>query len=412
MSVFVYPLPLRLTGESLYDNITADDHDFHFRGELELTQRLRELPQADPNTADMLLVPFMLVQAFTKLRKGFRSPGHARLMRWDAEVVAWLRSYGPYYDSRRANHAVFAQRCAGPPFDRLRKASIAVNTWPTLWDSNATLLCFEPATLSHMGRGILLPYGVGHGSGGLRCPGTAGSAASASSVVETRAGRALIEEEGAKAALLAGGLGVAPGAIASTGGVFDRMTIPPRPRANLLMFAGSTATNPARQAWVHAMVAVGEPTCHLQVFGKSNRKHFSAARLEDSLQQASFTLQLKGHVGPRKAMFDSIRCGALLVVAGDRSPFPFADQLRYSDFGVQVPEAANATRVIAALQRQFDERRIAQMRSAMLQAAVWLDYSPRGKLAEAVLSRFRRVAGREIAAVPSSTRTPLTRLRL
>ena len=89
MSVFVYPLPSRLTGEYLYDNVTADDHDFHFRGELELTQRLREMPQADPATADMLLVPFMLVQAFTKLRKGLRSPGHAQLMRWDGAVVAW-----------------------------------------------------------------------------------------------------------------------------------------------------------------------------------------------------------------------------------------------------------------------------------------------------------------------------------
>ena len=60
MSVFVYPLPPDLTGEYLYDNLTAGDHDYHFKAELELTQRFREMPQAHPSTADMLVVPFML----------------------------------------------------------------------------------------------------------------------------------------------------------------------------------------------------------------------------------------------------------------------------------------------------------------------------------------------------------------
>ena len=85
-----------------------------------------------------------------------------------------MRSYGPWWDSRQRAHAVFAQRCAGPPYDRLRKASIAVHTWPSLWESNATLLCFEPATWTHIGRGVLIPYGVGHGAGTLRCPGVGG----------------------------------------------------------------------------------------------------------------------------------------------------------------------------------------------------------------------------------------------
>ena len=63
-SVYVYPLGPALTGAHLYDNITAGDHDFHFRGELELVERFRAMPQADPATADMLLVPFMCAGTF------------------------------------------------------------------------------------------------------------------------------------------------------------------------------------------------------------------------------------------------------------------------------------------------------------------------------------------------------------
>ena len=312
-TVYVYPLPPSLTGESLYDNITENDHDFHFKGELELTRRLRAMPQADPSTATMLLVPFMLVQAFTKLRKGFRSPGHAQLMKWDSDVIAYMRSVGPWWDTRRADHAVFAQRCAGPPSDRLRKASIAVHTWPTLWESNATLLCFEPATLTHMGRGILLPYGVGHGANNLRCP---------------------------------------AGAEASTAAA--QVPPPSQPRPSLLMFAGSVATNPARRAWVNAMQRQGEPTCKLVLFTAQARKHFSASDIEAALRTASFTLQLRGHVGPRKAIFDSIRCGALPLIASDRSPLPFADEIDYSKFGVRVGESANASKVLKELVHKFD----------------------------------------------------------
>ena len=32
--MYVYPLPAHLTEESLYANLTANDHDFHFSGEL------------------------------------------------------------------------------------------------------------------------------------------------------------------------------------------------------------------------------------------------------------------------------------------------------------------------------------------------------------------------------------------
>jgi hypothetical protein len=47
-TVFVYPFDSELTGEWMYQNLTAGDHDNHFRGELELLQRFKEHPQASP----------------------------------------------------------------------------------------------------------------------------------------------------------------------------------------------------------------------------------------------------------------------------------------------------------------------------------------------------------------------------
>ena len=47
-TVFVYPFDSELTGEWMYQNLTAGDHDNHFRGELELLQRFKEHPQAAP----------------------------------------------------------------------------------------------------------------------------------------------------------------------------------------------------------------------------------------------------------------------------------------------------------------------------------------------------------------------------
>ena len=82
------------------------------------------------------------------------------------------------WDTRRHRHAVFAQRCAGPPYERngLRARSLTVRTWPSLWEeANVTRLCFEPATTGAMGRGIFIPYGVGHGADGLRCPADSGA---------------------------------------------------------------------------------------------------------------------------------------------------------------------------------------------------------------------------------------------
>lgn len=366
-SVYVYPLPASLTGEYLYDNITAGDHDFHFKAELELTQRFRAMPQAHPAKADMLVVPFMLTQAFTKLRKGRSGPGHQRLLQWNADVVAAMRRIGPYWDTRRSRHAVFSQRCAGPPYEKngLRARSLAVHTWPPMWDENVTFLCFEPATYTHMGRGILLPYGVGHGASIHRCPAAI---------------------DGSTAPL--------------------RPPLPSSPRANLLMFAGSVATNPARKPWVEAMRHVGEPACKLVLFDKATRKRFDPSSLEAALRLASFSVHLKGHVGPRKAIMDSLRCGSLPLIASDRTPFPFSDEIDYSAFALRVPERANATRVLAAL-ADIDAARLRRMRKAMAAAAHLLDCGPNGGMAEAVLERFVKVADQKVNAVPSVTNTPL-----
>ena len=372
MSVFVYPFGPELTGVDLYDNITSGDHDFHFKGELELLDRFRELPQASPAIADMILVPLMLTQAFTKLRKGRTGPGHAQLLAWNDRIVAAMRSFGPFFDTRRSRHAVFAQRCAGPPYERngLRSRSQAVNTWPSLWDENVTLLCFEPATYTAMGRGIFIPYGVGHGAGNLRCPaGTEGQS-----------------------------VPLPP-------------PLPSAPREAQLMFAGSIATNPARKPWVDAMRRVGEPTCKLVLFDKATRKHFNPSQLEAALRGSSFSIHLKGHVGPRKAIMDSIRCGSLPVIASDHTPFPFSDEIDYAAFALRVPERANASKMLAALSR-FSEPRLRQMRRAMAKAAHLLDSGPNGGMAIEVLKRFVRVADRKVNAVPGVTDTPLPQLPL
>ena len=369
-SVYVYPFDRTLTGEHVYDNLTAGDHDYHFKAELELTQRFREMPQADPAQADMLLVPVMMTGLFTKLRKGRNSPGHAQLLAWNDRAVAAMRAIGPYWDTRRPRHAVFSQRCAGPPYEAngLRKRSLAVHTWPQLWDENVTLLCFEPATVTHMGRGIFIPYGVGHGARSLRCPAGHDS---------TQAGDP---------------------------------PLPSAPRRAQLIFAGSVATNPARKPWVDAMRSVGEPRCRLVLFDKATRKHFNPSELEAALRDASFSVHLKGHVGPRKAIMDSLRCGSLPVIASDRTPFPFSDEIDYAAFALRVSERANATRVLAALDR-FSEQDLQLMRAAMARAAHLLDCGPNGGMAAAVLARFVRVADRVIQAVPAATHTPLPLLK-
>ena len=176
------------------------------------------------------------------------------------------------------------------------------------------------------------------------------------------------------------------------------------------MFAGSVATNPARKPWVSAMQRVGEPACKLVLFDKATRKRFNPSDLEAALRRSSFSVHLKGHVGPRKAIMDSIRCGSLPLLASDRTPFPFSDEIDYSAFALRVPERANATRVLARL-GLFDEATLRRRRAAMARAAHLLDCGPRGGMAEAVLRRFVRVADRAVESVPLATATPLPMLQ-
>ena len=154
------------------------------------------------------------------------------------------------------------------------------------------------------------------------------------------------------------------------------------------------------------MTSVGEPKCILVLFNPSSRKHFNPSDLEATLRASSFSVQLKGHVGPRKAIFDSIRCGALPVIASDRTPLPFSDGIDYGAFALRVPERANVTRVLARLAR-ISEQELRARRAAMAAAAHALDCGPNGGMADAILVRFASVAERRIRAVPSGTSTPL-----
>ena len=362
-SVYVYPLPSSLMGEWLYDNLTAGDHDNHFRTELELLHRFRAMPQAPPARADMLLVPFMLTQAFTRLRKGRSARNHAELLAWNERVVAAMRAIGPYWDTRRRRHAVFAQRCAGN--NDLRRRSLAWRTWPPLWDDpEITLLCFEPIGLGRMGRGVLIPYGVGHGAGGLRCP-------------------------------------------AARRGADRRDPSAHAPREATLVFAGSVETSRWRNRWVAVMRAHGPPRCRLVLFSRANRtQRYSPTGLEEAMRTSSFSVQLQGHVGPRKAIFDSVRCGAVPVIASDVTPLAFSDVIDYSSFALRVPVLANVSAVIAAL-LAIPTPALAHMRAAMNRAARLLDAGPRGRMAEVVLGQFMRVAGREVESSPRATGTPL-----
>ena len=48
-------------------------------------------------------------------------------------------------------------------------------------------------------------------------------------------------------------------------------------------------------------------------------------------------------------MFDSIRCGALLLFASDHTPLPFSDEIDYDAFALRVPEGANVNATVAAV---------------------------------------------------------------
>ena len=130
-----------------------------------------------------------------------------------------------------------------------------------------------------------------------------------------------------------------------------------------------------------------------------------------ALRDSSFSLHLRGHVGPRKAIMDSIRCGSLPVIASDRTPFAFSDGIDYGAFVLRVPERANASRLLTAL-RNIPNAQLVQMRTTMAAAARILDCGPHGAMAPAVLRRFVRVANRTLHSVPRKTNTPMQLLAL
>ena len=141
--------------------------------------------------------------------------------------------------------------------------------------------------------------------------------------------------------------------------------------------------------------------------------------MELALRNASFSVHLRGHVGPRKAIFDSIRCGSIPVIASDKTPLALSDSphapggIDYSRFVLRVPEhvghcstCANVSLLLRALEAR-PRARVAAMRAAMRDAAATLDYSGAGGLFEAALERVERVAKGEVRSVPERTATPI-----
>ncbi|EOD06565.1 hypothetical protein EMIHUDRAFT_219072 [Emiliania huxleyi CCMP1516] len=139
---FVYPLPENLTGEWLYQNLSAHDANNQWAAEREMVRGLsarlqgQEAPAA---SADVFVVPAYMTLGFMRMRT--TTHGRAQLRAWNNDVIAFMRSFGPWGDSG--------------------------SSWPELWSSNATLLCVEPESLRRHGHGVLLPY---HTKGGCPSP--------------------------------------------------------------------------------------------------------------------------------------------------------------------------------------------------------------------------------------------------
>ncbi len=350
-TVYVHPLPEELRATYLYDNLTADNHNHQWSGELELYRRLREYPhRAPPESADMLLVPTMFAQAFAQWKKG----GAARIQRLNAEVERVLRA-SPHWESRRRAHAIFALRCGGPPSDRVRRTAVAAGTWPSLWDSNATMLCTEPTTSAVHGHGVLMPY---HST--ARC------------------------ERSAE----------------------------PSPDEKLVFFSGSQSVQRQRRApWIAALRAAPDGLAH--IVGAASRTHaLNFTAIERGMASSLFTLSLIGHTGTRKSVFDAIRCGSLLLLACDDAPLPFAAEVDYARFTLHVPERADPPAVLDRLRAWVRTHHgwIRAARRAVRDAAPLLDYS-QPAMVELTLRTFVRVSrdGHAAAALRrrGSTVTPV-----
>ena len=58
----------------------------------------------------MLVVPWLAVQAFTRLRKGgLKAPGHAKLLAWNDRVIAAMRRHLLLLVRSRSQKRGFAQ---------------------------------------------------------------------------------------------------------------------------------------------------------------------------------------------------------------------------------------------------------------------------------------------------------------
>ena len=90
-------------------------------------------------------------------------------------------------------------------------------------------------------------------------------------------------------------------------------------RTSWLFFAGTEHLFPPknRHHWVESMKRIGPPDCRLNLLNRSKRKVFNLTAMELGYSQSRFSLNVPGHVGPRKAVFDSMKCGALPLFASD-----------------------------------------------------------------------------------------------
>ena len=143
----------------------------------------------------------------------------------------------------------------------------------------------------------------------------------------------------------------------------------------------------------HVYLWYGEALDSVRYYKQANRAYKQAVALDPAMLEgyasSRFSLGVSGHVGPRKAMFDSIRCGALLLFASDHTPLPFSDEIDYDAFALRVPEGANVNATVAAV-GAIPAARLRRMAAAMARAAPLLDY--RDGLVDAALRHVVKVA--------------------
>ena len=176
----------------------------------------------------------------------------------------------------------------------------------------------------------------------------------------------------------------------------------------MLSFSGSQklCQVPNRAYWVAEMGKLGPPSCRLELLSKVSRKRFNLTEMELAYTRTRFSLGVRGHVGPRKANFDSMKCGALLLLASDHTPFPFPHDINVSKFALRVGEMANVNRTIQYLWR-VPMGQLEQMQEAMLAALPILDY--KRDLIDAALRQVMRV---QRGLGWHSASTPLKLLRM